>query len=61
MDLENRWRDLDLLLQRQGNLVGPGFEACPELREYIHSEDCRILCVGAGGLGCEGMTLCRVV
>ena len=48
-----RWRDLDLLLLRQGHLVGPGFEACPELREYIQSEDCKILCVGAGGLGCE--------
>mmetsp|Transcript_8224 Transcript_8224/g.14098 ORF Transcript_8224/g.14098 Transcript_8224/m.14098 type:complete len:434 (-) Transcript_8224:151-1452(-) len=44
---------LDQLLLRAGNLTGPGFEAGPELREFMQSEDCRILCVGAGGLGCE--------
>jgi NEDD8-activating enzyme E1 len=48
-----RWRDLDHLLTRPGNIVGPGFEPCPELREFMQGEDCRILCVGAGGLGCE--------
>ena len=48
-----RWRDLELLLTRPGNLVGPDFEACPELLEFLRSENCRILCVGAGGLGCE--------
>lgn len=53
MDVQDRWRDLDMLLTRPGNLVGPGFEPGPELREFIQSEDCRILCVGAGGLGCE--------
>jgi ubiquitin-activating enzyme E1 C len=53
MDDAERWRDLDVLLTRQGNLVGPGFEPGPELREFLRSEDCRILCIGAGGLGCE--------
>ncbi|KXZ49874.1 hypothetical protein GPECTOR_19g325 [Gonium pectorale] len=53
MDDAERWRDLDLLLARPGRLVGPGFEACPELRAFLQSEDCRVLCVGAGGLGCE--------
>lgn len=43
---------MDLLLRRQGNLVGPGFEPGPELREFLQ-DTCRILCVGAGGLGCE--------
>ena len=51
--IEGRWRDLDLILTRPGNLVGPGFEPGPEVREFIQSEDCRVLCVGAGGLGCE--------
>ncbi|PNW74589.1 hypothetical protein CHLRE_12g491500v5 [Chlamydomonas reinhardtii] len=53
MDEAERWRDLDLLLTRPGRLVGPGFEPCPELREFLQSPDCRVLCVGAGGLGCE--------
>ncbi len=53
MDIAGRWHDLDLLLTRAGNLTGPGFEVGPELRDFIQSEDCRILCVGAGGLGCE--------
>lgn len=33
--------------------MGPGFEAGPELREALQSEAVRVLCVGAGGLGCE--------
>lgn len=53
MEIVDRWRDLDMLLTRQGNLVGPGFEPGPELREFLQSENCRVLCVGAGGLGCE--------
>lgn len=53
MEVQGRWQDLDLLLTRAGNLAGPGFEVGPEIREFIQSEDCRILCVGAGGLGCE--------
>lgn len=47
-----RWQDLDKLLTRSGNLVGPGFEAGPELREFLQN-DCKVLCIGAGGLGCE--------
>lgn len=46
------WADLDKLLTRPGNLVGPGFEPGPELREFLQT-DCRVLCIGAGGLGCE--------
>jgi ubiquitin-activating enzyme E1 C len=38
--LEGRWRHLEYLLTRQGNIVGPGFEPCPELLEFIRN-DCR--------------------
>lgn len=52
LDPAQRWQDIDKLLTRNGNLVGPGFEAGPELREFLQN-DCRVLCIGAGGLGCE--------
>ncbi|PRW44846.1 NEDD8-activating enzyme E1 catalytic subunit isoform B [Chlorella sorokiniana] len=35
-----------------GNVVGPGFEPGPEIREFLQ-DGCRVLVVGAGGLGCE--------
>jgi ubiquitin-activating enzyme E1 C len=47
-----RWADLDKLLTRPGNVVGPGFEPAPEIREFLR-DDCRVLVIGAGGLGCE--------
>mmetsp|Transcript_11925 Transcript_11925/g.16163 ORF Transcript_11925/g.16163 Transcript_11925/m.16163 type:complete len:436 (+) Transcript_11925:225-1532(+) len=47
-----RWKDLDRLLLRQGNLVGPGFEPGPEVKEVLH-ECLSVLVIGAGGLGCE--------
>lgn len=53
MGATDRWLDLDLLLTRPGAIVGPGFEPGPELREFLQSDNCKILCVGAGGLGCE--------
>jgi ubiquitin-activating enzyme E1 C len=52
-DEQERWRDLDALLTRPSNLAGPGFEPGPELRQFLASDACRILVVGAGGLGCE--------
>ena len=52
MEEAGRWRDLDQLLTRPGNITGPGFEPDPALREFLRN-DCRVLCVGAGGLGCE--------
>jgi len=43
---------LDRLLTRSGNITGPGFEPSEEIREFL-ATDCRVLIVGAGGLGCE--------
>ncbi|KAK9161250.1 hypothetical protein Syun_007591 [Stephania yunnanensis] len=48
----NRWRDLDRLLTRPGNIVGPTFDPSPELRSELQ-QYVRVLVVGAGGLGCE--------
>ncbi|GAV84594.1 ThiF domain-containing protein/UBACT domain-containing protein/E2_bind domain-containing protein/UBA_e1_thiolCys domain-containing protein [Cephalotus follicularis] len=48
----SRSRDLDKLLLRPGNLVGPTFEPGTELREDL-KEYVKVLVVGAGGLGCE--------
>ncbi|KAK6913889.1 THIF-type NAD/FAD binding fold [Dillenia turbinata] len=48
----SRSRDLDKLLLRPGNLVGPNFEPGPQLRADLQ-EYARVLVVGAGGLGCE--------
>ncbi|XP_042399464.1 NEDD8-activating enzyme E1 catalytic subunit-like [Zingiber officinale] len=47
-----RWRDVDKLLSRPGNIVGQDFEPSPTLREDI-GDVVRVLVVGAGGLGCE--------
>lgn len=52
MDVLDRWKDLDFLLNRTGNITGPDFEPDPAVREFLH-DSCRVLCVGAGGLGCE--------
>ncbi|KAK9790574.1 hypothetical protein WJX73_001976 [Symbiochloris irregularis] len=51
-DLDGRWRDLNRLLARPGNIVGPGFEPQDEWIEFLQHQ-VRVLCVGAGGLGCE--------
>ena len=48
-----RWRDIDTILERPSNLAGPGFEPGPDLRAFLASPACRVLVVGAGGLGCE--------
>jgi ubiquitin-activating enzyme E1 C len=52
MDVNGRWQDIQKLLERKGNLVGPDFEPSPDLLEFLQT-DARVLCIGAGGLGCE--------
>ena len=47
-----RWRDVDLLLRREGALTGPGFEPSEANLPFIR-DDCKVLVIGAGGLGCE--------
>ncbi|CAH8288776.1 unnamed protein product [Eruca vesicaria subsp. sativa] len=49
---QSKTRDLDKLLLRAGNLVGPDFYPGTELRDDMR-DYVRILVVGAGGLGCE--------
>eukprot|EP00897_Mesotaenium_endlicherianum_P009980 jgi/Mesen1/900/ME001156S00133 len=51
-ELPGRWRDIERLFLRQGNVVGPGFEPGPEVLQFLQN-DCKILVIGAGGLGCE--------
>jgi ubiquitin-activating enzyme E1 C len=52
MNQADRWRDLNKLLTRPGKITGPDFEPDPALLEFLQN-DARVLCVGAGGLGCE--------
>ncbi|KAG2596791.1 hypothetical protein PVAP13_5KG428300 [Panicum virgatum] len=47
-----RWRNLDMLLSRPGNLVAASFDPSPTLRDLLGSL-VEVLVVGAGGLGCE--------
>lgn len=41
-----------MLLGRSSNLAGPNFEPGTDCLQFLQTS-CRILCVGAGGLGCE--------
>lgn len=52
MEEADRWKELDYLFTRPANVTGPGFEPSEDIRPFLRS-DVRILCVGAGGLGCE--------
>mmetsp|Transcript_5384 Transcript_5384/g.8848 ORF Transcript_5384/g.8848 Transcript_5384/m.8848 type:complete len:437 (-) Transcript_5384:167-1477(-) len=51
-DLNGRWSHVLKLLGRSGPLASPGFTPGIETFEFIR-ENCKILVIGAGGLGCE--------
>ena len=47
-----RWNHIRKLLERSSPFCHPDFEPSPQNLGFI-MENCRILIVGAGGLGCE--------
>lgn len=50
--LSKRWIHIRRILERSGPFCSPGFSASPENLEFI-MKTCKILVIGAGGLGCE--------
>lgn len=50
-----RWRDVQLLISRRGGFTGPHMDPSLDedgsLTQFL--AECPVLCVGAGGLGCE--------
>lgn len=51
-DYPSRWLHLQKVLERSGPFAHPDFEPSPDILEFM-TESCKILVVGAGGLGCE--------
>eukprot|EP00741_Cyanophora_paradoxa_P005680 tig00000903_g5507.t1 len=51
-EIEGRWDDVLKLITRTGPLANAGFEPGKEVFEFLR-ENCKILVIGAGGLGCE--------
>lgn len=47
-----RWGHLRKILERPGPFSHPEFEPSPEILDFIMTS-CKILVIGAGGLGCE--------
>lgn len=47
-----RWAHLRKILERPGPFCHPEFEPSPEILDFVMSS-CKILVIGAGGLGCE--------
>ncbi|KAJ3417603.1 hypothetical protein HDV05_000060 [Chytridiales sp. JEL 0842] len=51
-EIPNRWADIYPFLQRSGPFAGEGFQPGEEVIDFLHN-DCKVLVIGAGGLGCE--------
>lgn len=47
-----RWAHLKKVLERKGPLTPPSFAPSPAILDFLQ-EDCKLLVIGAGGLGCE--------
>ena len=47
-----RWTHLRKILERKGPLTPSAFNPAPEILDFL-LESCKILVIGAGGLGCE--------
>lgn len=50
--VQRKWLHLRKVLERAGPFSHPDFEPSPEILEFIMSS-CKVLIIGAGGLGCE--------
>ncbi|VDM37828.1 unnamed protein product [Toxocara canis] len=50
-DRDDRWRDMHRFTDRRSAFAHPAFEPGVQNLEAVHN--CRVLVVGAGGLGCE--------
>lgn len=51
-NLQHRWRHLRKVLERSGPFCHPDFEPSPDNLSFVMGS-CKILVIGAGGLGCE--------
>lgn len=47
-----RWSNLRKILERSGPFCRPDFEPSSETLQFL-LESCKVLVIGAGGLGCE--------
>ncbi len=47
-----RWSHLKKILERKGPLTPPSFSPSTAILDFL-LDDCKILVIGAGGLGCE--------
>lgn len=47
-----RWGNVRRILERSGPFCHPDFEPSPDILQFLMTS-CKILVVGAGGLGCE--------
>nr|XP_039271775.1 NEDD8-activating enzyme E1 catalytic subunit-like isoform X2 [Styela clava] len=51
-DYPSRWLHLRKVLERGGPFCHPDFDPCPDTLNFMKA-NCKILVIGAGGLGCE--------